>query len=569
MIQGLGYTYPGGSVPALDGIDLTVDRGEILGIIGATGAGKSTLCLALNGIVPQFFGGTFFGSVRLAGDDTVDTPTSRLAATVGMVFEDPETQITATTVEAEVAFALENLKVPTGEMAARVRAALDATGLSGLELKHPAALSGGQKQRLAIAAALALTPALIVLDEPTSQLDPHGTSEVFMLLRQLARERGVAVIVASHASEELAEVAQRIVLLADGRIVRDGTPAEVLGDVELLKRHHVRPPDIAQAYVAVASEAMPGERVPVTLQQADEAFRPLRSQLFCHVRAVRQEAPLAVPVALEAEGLSHVYPDGTQALRHVDLRIGRGEFVAIGGRNGCGKSTLVRHFLHLLSASLGTVRVLEADVSALKVSELAGRIGYVAQNAHLQLFCDSVAEEVTFALRMTGRPAVQVQSALTMALTAMKLEDLADRHPMSLSRGDRLRVAIAVVLALGPEILIFDEPTTGQDWQGAMAILEICRELNQAGRTIVLVTHHLYLLPGYAKRMIVMKDGRIALDGPLADVFYARELRAASLAPPQTVSFAGTIDTLSHEGCRPLCAADLQACLPPGRMRTA
>ncbi|HWJ76185.1 MAG TPA: energy-coupling factor transporter ATPase [Kaistia sp.] len=558
----VGYAYAGAVRKALDGIDLTIARGEFVGIVGATGAGKSTLCLTLNGIVPQFFGGSFFGTVTVAGCDTLETATSRLAATIGMVFEDPETQITATTVEGEVAFALENLRVPTEAMQVRVAEALRAVGLAGLERKHPARLSGGQKQRLAIAAALALSPDLIVLDEPTSQLDPIGTSEVFALLSHLNRERGITIIVASHASEELAAVSSRILLLSGGRVVRDGSPQEVLGDVALLQRHDVRPPDIAQAFAAVAARLQPGTPplAPVTLAEAPLAFA--RFGLAFAAAENRQQAALpsgGAPV-LEAVDVSHVYPDGTAALRGVDLSIRRGEFVALGGRNGCGKSTLIRHFLHLLTPSAGLVRVDGADVAGFRISDLACRIGYVSQNAHQQLFCDSVREEVAFALKLMKRPKGEVDAAVDYALDAMRLVDLADRHPASLSRGDRLRLAIAATLAPGPDILIFDEPTTGQDWAGALAILDICRSLNARGKTVLLVTHHLYLLAGYAERLVVMAQGRVVLDGPLVDVLYAGPaLEAASLAPPQTVSFAAGISSLAAAGRRPLSPASLAA----------
>lgn len=562
----VGYAYPGASRRALDGLDMTIFRGEFVGIVGATGAGKSTLCLTLNGIVPQFFGGSFFGTVRVTGQDTLETPTSRLAATVGMVFEDPETQITATTVEGEVAFALENLKVPTELMQVRVAEALRAVGLAGLERKHPARLSGGQKQRLAIASALALAPDCIVLDEPTSQLDPVGTAEVFALLSRLNRERGITIIVASHASEELAAAASRILLLSGGRIVRDGSPREVLGDVALLKAHDVRPPDIAQAYAAVAARLMPGTPplAPITLGDASEAFAPFAEAFAAAApEPAARPSPTGAPV-LEAIGVSHVYPDGTAALRGVDLAIRRGEFVALAGRNGCGKSTLIRHFLHLLSPTTGTVRVDGIDVAGLKISDLARRIGYVAQNAHQQLFCDSVREEVAFALTLMKRPKGEIDAAVHFALDAMRLSDLADRHPASLSRGDRLRLAIAATLAPGPDMLIFDEPTTGQDWAGALAILDICRSLNAIGKTVLLVTHHLYLLAGYADRLVVMAQGRVVLDGPLDEVLYSGPaLAAASLAPPQTVSFAASLDGLATPGRRPLSPSALAALVEP------
>lgn len=559
---GVTYRYPAGEGSALAGIEIAIGRGEIVGIVGPTGAGKTTFCLALNGIVPQFFGGEFFGSVRIAGLDAIETPTSRLAHHVGMVFEDPETQITATTVAEEVAFALENLKVPPPEIATRVEAALQAVGLSGLEDKHPASLSGGQKQRLSIAAALALAPDIIVLDEPTSQLDPVGTAEVFAILERLNREDGLTVVVASHASEELAEIADRILLLDGGRIVLDGAPEAVFSRTAELATLKVRPPEIARTCKVLSKHANiknPPVTLPITLDEAIGRFQQV-SLTGAGAKSTVPAAPAASDreTVLAATGLTHVYPDGTQALHGVDLEIRKGEFLAIAGRNGSGKSTLVRHFLKLLSPGSGTVRVHGEDIAPLKVSDLARRIGYVAQNAHQQIFCDSVAGEIGFALSMMRRPKEEIAARVDAALASMELAWAADRHPISLSRGDRLRVVIAAVLALDPQVLIFDEPTTGQDWRGSMAILDVLAALNRTGKTVVLITHHLYLLPGFVERLVVMDAGRIVADGPLRDVFYDRDrMLQAGLRPPQTVRFAGAVPALA--GLQPLGPDDLAA----------
>lgn len=557
----VSYTYPGGEKPALRNISLTIGRGEIIGVIGPTGAGKSTFCLALNGIVPQFFGGEFHGSVHVAGLDTIDTPTSSLAHKTGMVFEDPETQIIATTVEDEVAFALENLQIPTPEIARRVREALQAVGLAGQERKHPANLSGGQKQRLSIASALALSSEIIVLDEPTSQLDPVATAEVFSILQGLNAERGLTVIVASHASEELAQISNRVLMLSEGSIVLEGSPGFVFGNPDALGELHVRPPDIVRTFRWLAKAHGPSTGVapaplPVTLEAAIDAGRTLPATWApAAIDSQSAKRPDAAP-ALTVEGLTHVYPDGTRALKGVDLTVAQGEFLGIVGRNGSGKSTLVRHFLQLLSPSSGTVRVAGEDVAGLKVAELARRIGYVSQNAHQQIFCDTVSAEVGFAPSMMKWPKPQTAAAVDKALAAMELGWAADRHPMSLSRGDRLRVAIAAVLALEPQILIFDEPTTGQDWRGALAILEMLRTLNRLGKTTVLITHHLYLLPGFVERLVVMDGGRIVQEGPLRDVFYEiPALKKAGLVPPQTVRFAETVPSLHR--LKPLGPDDL------------
>ena len=556
--DGVSYRYPSGDSRAIDGINAEIRKGEVVGVIGATGAGKTTLCLAMNGIVPQFFGGDFFGSVTVAGLDAIDVPTSRLARHVGMVFEDPETQITATTVIEEAAFALENLCVPSDEMAVRVREALQSVGLGGLEEKHPANLSGGQKQRLSIASALALSPDLIVLDEPTSQLDPVATGEVFSLLKRLNREKGVTIVVASHASEELAEIAHRLIVMDGGKIVAEGPPEDVFARTEDLLACHVRPPDIVSSWKVLESAGGKAGQAPypVTLDAARARIAELKLPALRPAKDVPAANGQAGGEALAATGLTHVYPDGTQALRGIDLKIDRGEFVAIAGRNGSGKSTLVRHFLGLLSPTSGRIALEGDDVVGMSVSDLARRIGYVSQNAHQQIFCDTVAKEVGFAPNALGQPAEEVDRRVQKAIDAMNLSWAIDRHPMSLSRGDRLRVAIAAVLALEPKILIFDEPTTGQDWSGASAILDILTAVNRAGATVVLITHHLYLLPGQVERLVMLDGGRIIFDGPMNDAFYDRQtMNAAGLEPPQTVRFAEHIPSLAD--WRPLGADDL------------
>jgi energy-coupling factor transport system ATP-binding protein len=556
--DGVGFRYQGAEVQALDGVTLEIARGEFVGLIGPTGAGKSTLCQTLNGIVPQFHGGAWRGHGTVAGHDTVEVPTSIIARSVGMVLEDPETQITATTVESEVAFGLENQSMPPPEIRARVTEALALVGLAGMEAKHPANLSGGQKQRLAIASALALRPELVVLDEPTSQLDPQAARDVFAILRRINREHGMTVVVASHAAEELAAFATRIVMLSAGRVVADAPPAALLSRVGFLAEHAVRPPDVTQSIAALAGlMGDAAEALPVTL----EAGRAWAEGRRAGLAALPPPPVLTSPAApregaaLSVEGLGHTYPDGTVALRDVDLALAPGSFVGIVGPNGSGKSTLVKHFLKVLEPTAGVVRAEGRDIAELTVSGLARRIGYVAQNAHQQLFCGSVREEVGFALRF--RETEDPEAKINAALGVMELSDVAERHPVSLSRGDQLRTVIAAILALDPEILIFDEPTTGQDWQGAVAILEVLGALNRRGKTVVLITHHLYLLRGYVDRLVVMSGGRVAVDGRLRDVLYDEAaMDAAGLAPPQTVGLARGLPWL--EDLRPVNAADIR-----------
>ncbi|GIK42788.1 MAG: cobalt ABC transporter ATP-binding protein [Chloroflexota bacterium] len=562
VIKDLSYKYAGAAEFALQEISLQVRQGEFLGVMGPTGAGKTTFCLALNGVVPHFYGGDFYGSITVVGLDTVEHPTYKLAQRVGMVFQDPEMQLTAPTVAAEVAFALENICLSVEEIKRRVPAALKAVRLEGLEGKHPHQLSGGQKQRLAIAAALALQPDVLVLDEPTSQLDPVGTDEVFAIVRELNRTHGITIILVSHASEEIAEYADRVMLLAEGKLLGLAPPGEFFQNIDLLWSHGVRPPEVTQTFRRIFLSLSQKLAYPVTLPEALDQYSQLRPRLsFEPVIYPNGHASTASnEIVLQTENLHYTYDDGTRALEGVSVDIRRGEYVAIVGQNGGGKSTLVRHFLHLLTASSGQVKVFGRDVSTYEVSELAQHIGYVSQNPDNQIFSDTVEREVAFALTNLRFPKDEVQQRVAAALKEMKLDWAAGRHPLTLSKGDRSRIVVAAILAMKPDVLIFDEPTTGQDYQGAQAILELTGELHRAGKTIIVITHHLYLLPGYAERLLVMGKGQLLLDGPLREIFYqTAKLRETFLTAPQVIRLAEAMQAGSEARLRPLTAEELAA----------
>lgn len=534
-VERLSYQYPRSEVLALHDVSLQIRSGEFVGLIGPTGAGKTTLCLALNGIVPQFYGGRFFGRVRVAGLDTVEQPVHALAARVGMVFEDPETQLTATSVENEIAFALENLRVPRQHMRTRIAAALSAVGLDALEQRHPHELSGGQKQRLAIAAALAVEPELLVLDEATSQLDPVGAAEVFAVLRALNREQGMTVLLASHAAEELAEFADRLLLLDGGELIAEGTPAEIYSQVALIEAHRLRPPQVAKTFSLLPQ---PPSRLPVTLDEGLAMVATARRTP--PVIPAPWVPPPSLPAAptplITVEGVHHRFADGTPTLTGIDLAFYPGEYTLIMGQNGAGKTSLVKHLLRLMEPTRGRVMVFGRDTRDWSVGALARRIGYVAQNPDQQLFNATVRDEVAFALQQLRFPPQEIAARVKEALAALGLQAVSERHPLSLPKGDRARVIIAAMLVLRPEVIILDEPTTGQDHAGSRAILDLSRTLHQQGKTVIVITHQLHLMPDYAQRVIVMGEGRVLLDAPLRQAFLSVEvLRDTRLTPPQAV----------------------------------
>ncbi|MDX9851089.1 MAG: energy-coupling factor transporter ATPase [Anaerolineaceae bacterium] len=549
VIENVSYSYPRSEQMVLSEISLNIKKGEFFGLIGPTGAGKTTFCCALNGIVPQFYGGRFFGKIEIAGLDTLDHPISVLAKHVGQVFEDPETQLIATSVENEIAFALENLKVPREEIMRRIPRVLEAVRLEGMEKKHPAELSGGQKQRLAIAAALAAQPDVLVLDEPTSQLDPIGTQEVFSTVYELNKELNMTIFMSSHAAEEMAEYSDRIGLLSYGKLIQVDTPEKVYADIPLLLENQLRVPQVASTFYSIQKKGIKLPKIPVKLDEGKKLIRDLAVDrpLHCSIKEEDKSSSKG-ELLIHVNNLEHVYPDGTKALHGVSLDIHTGEYLLIIGQNGAGKSTLVRHFLNLLKPTSGELTVNGVDSKKLTVSELASHIGYIAQNPDNQIFNMTVWDEVSFALKNLKFSKEEIIRRTEENLSSMGLLEYKDRHPLALPKGDRARVVIAAILAMYPDTIIFDEPTTGQDYKGSQYILDISRKLHQMGKTVIVITHHLYLMPDYAERVIVMGKGSILLDAPIRQAYMDTEkLNSTYLTPPQAVLLAKELSQMKDE----------------------
>lgn len=559
----VSYFYPNSKQPVLKDVSLEIYEGEFLGIIGPTGAGKTTLCLTLNGIVPQFYGGRFFGYVTVAGLDTLKHPVSHLAGYVGAVFEDPETQLISTSVENEIAFALENLSVDRDEIIARIPRVLEAVRLEGTENKHPQELSGGQKQRLAIAAALALQPRLLILDEPTSQLDPIGSTEVFATVKELNEKLGVTIVMVSHAAEEMAEFSDRLILLSEGEVIATGKPHEIYSEIDLLERHNLRPPQVAKTFYEIKQRGLNIPNIPVTLEEGIKGLKQLQNTANISPKFDFKTIPYRedqTPV-LSTENLTHTYENGTKALHGISLNIYEGEYCLIIGQNGAGKSTLVKHFLNLLQPTEGTVKIKDKNTKILTVSDLAKSIGYVAQNPDNQIFSMTVEEEVAFALNNVGYEKEKIEKRVTQSLEEMGLLDYKKEHPLSLPKGDRARIIIAAILAMEPDIIIFDEPTTGQDYKGSRAILDVSRQLHQMGKTIIVITHHLYLMPDYTERVIIMGKGTVLLDAPIREAYHKTDLLESTyLTPPQAVLLSQKLSQLTNENYPLLTPTELAEC---------
>ena len=542
-IEGLAYRYRGQQKPALKGVDLEVAEGEFVVVMGPSGAGKSTLCVALNGLIPHFFRGKMEGDVRVGGRSTREGKVGEFAQEVGLVFQDFEAQLFSTNVALEVAFGPENFRVERDEMVRRVESVLGQVRLEGFDDRTPSTLSGGQKQRLAIASVLAIEPRILCLDEPTTDLDPIGKLGIFEIAEDLKDREDVTLIVVEHETEETID-ADRIVVLRDGEIVADRPAREVLRDVKLLEESSIMPLQVTRFFHEMG---LWQGQLPLTPEEGVVEFRrrkwrvnPERHQRLVGADEKREEG-YGEPV-IQVEGLTHRYPNGVVALEGVDLTVRRGEFLAVLGQNGSGKTTLVKHFNGLLEPTEGKVVVGEDETTERGLRHLGQSVGYVFQNPDHQIFSDTVSDEVAFGPKIRGMDEGEIQERVEEALAAVGMEGRGEEDPFGLTKGERQRVAVASVLAVRPEVLILDEPTTGLDYAEQRSMMDLVKGLNEAGSTIIVVTHTMWVVAEYAHRVVVFRDGKVALQGTVREVFVEEdELQDAALRPPHIVSFGSAL----------------------------
>jgi len=461
-----------------------------------------------------------------------------------MVFQDFESQLFSTNVAHEVAFAMEQVGMERADMNRRIAPALEAVGLRGFEHRDPTSLSGGEKQRLAIASVLALRPGLIVLDEPTTDLDPEGRAEVFTLIRKL-RAQGLSLIVIEHESEELRS-ADRIIVLREGEIVADDSPREVFARSELLEECGVRPPGLGRALKLLEIEAQAE-----SVEQAHGLIVAAYPRLANAVRGFDDSAhaPAQIPqtgeALVEVENVSFSY-SGPRVLDSIDLRVDAGDFLAIVGQNGSGKTTLAKQIVGLLHPAAGRVLLSHKDRAQMRPAETAREVAYVFQNPDHQIFAATVAEEVAFGPRNFGLGDDEIKRRCEEVLIAVGLQDERQSDPFLLSKGERQRLAVASVLVLKPKMLILDEPTTGLDHREQLRMMALVRELNRSGIAIVIITHTPWLVAEYARRVVLMRKGAKIFDGSVREFFMHDELlRSSSFRPPEITELSRRFGTLA------------------------
>lgn len=518
-----------------DGVSLEIHPGEVVLLLGPSGCGKSTLTLALDGLVPHAIAAHLDGTVRVAGLDTRDHPVARLSEHVAMVFQDPDAQVVTGTVLDEVAFGPENLLLPAEAVLERAERALKLVGLWDRRGDNPDVLSGGGRQRLAIACALALASPVLVLDEPTANLDPAGIDEVYAVLRELANERDHAIVLVEHNLDAAVDIVDRVVVLdAAGRMVADGPVDDVLRDrAEELVALGVWLPVSTLAGMRLRSAGVPIGALPLTpseLAATLEAVEVLPAPVAESARDESAAPSLAITVrdcSVRRGGRR-----GPVVVDGVDLDVASGDFLAIVGTNGAGKTTLVQAIAGVIPAPRGTVDVLGMDPARASALERARRIGFVFQNPEHQFVAHSVAEELDLGFRLQGVPDDERPAEVERMLRRFGLEQLRDQHPFLLSGGQKRRLSVGTALVAGAPVLVLDEPTFGQDRARAAELLDMLGRLNGEGTTVIVVTHDLQLVAEHATRVAVMQGGRVIGAGPTGEVLAGPLIEAAGLRHP-------------------------------------
>ncbi len=537
-VEGLRYTYPNMDSPALKGVDLTIDEGEFLLLTGPSGCGKTTFSRCLNGLIPHFYSGDLEGSVIVKGLDVREHATSELALNVGLIFQNPDNQIFALTVEKDVAFGLENLGIPKEQMMEDIDWALDATGIDHLRDRGTNELSGGQKQRLAIASILAMRPRILVLDEPTSFLDPIGAERTFKVLDTLNKDHRITIILIEHRVDLAAKYVDNVIVFGDGRILNIGHPEDVFLREET-RLAGVGIPKLVELTRKLRSRSMSIPKTPLSPEAFIHQINPLiqnagaQFEKTPHPDLDRFVGEHSSNPLIRVEELSFAYPNGVQALRKVSLTIHKSEFVAIMGENGAGKTTLVKHLNGLLRPQAGRITFEGADIADLSVAALSRKVGLVFQNPDDQLFSENVESEISFALDNFGFEKDVVEKRVGWSLNLLDIEKYRKSSPFILSGGERKRVALASVLAWDPDVVVLDEPTIGQDYRQKERLRHFLAQLRTQGKTIIIVTHDVEFVAECEPRIVLMAEGEIICDGTTKEIMTDVDaMKRASVAPP-------------------------------------
>lgn len=536
----LSFTYNRTHQPALKSISAEINKGEFVVVMGSGGSGKSSLCYTTNGVIPHLLRGKYRGDVIFRGEKVALKKVWEMARFVGLVLQDFEAQLFCSSVELEMAFGLENLGTNRSDIGRQISKYLQLIGMANKLNFEPSSLSGGQKQRLAIGSILCMEPELLVMDEPTTDLDSTARREILSISNQI-RNKGASLIIADHRSQ-IALNADIVWLMKNGEIVKSGKPEDVMTDLSLLRDCRVMPPPIL--------ELMEALDFPKKLWTVDEAVSALKkreltiesdnrnSSVFPQLRSKQSQSVISV------RELNHIYDyKKIRGLTDVNLDIHEGEFLAIMGQNGSGKTTLIKHFNALLSPTSGQILIHGRPIKSYTRKEIASLVGYVFQNPDQQIFAPTVIDEVSFSLRQLGFDEKLIKNRAEEVLQIVGLDGNEEVDPVRLTKGQRQRLAVASALVTQPPVLILDEPTKGLDYPHKKELMETILKLNTMGHTIILITHSFWIVAEFASRVIIMNAGRKVFDGLTREILYREnELKDAGLEISPLIKLSNRLD---------------------------
>ncbi len=541
-IEDLTYTYPGAETPILDHVNLQVEKGDFLAIVGNNGCGKSTLCKALNGLIPHFITGEFSGRVLVDGVNTLEADVGALAKKAGYVYQDFENQIVRPTVLDDASYACLNYAM--GDYEKRGKEALDLCGLEGREQDYVWSLSGGQTHLLALAGAVSLGPEVLILDEPIAQLDPGHADRIYGVLKELNEKHGKTILVIEHHTEYIADYCKHVVLMRDGKIAWKLPAHEALRRVGELRESNIFPPQVTLAADGLRRKgALPWEQaLPTTVEEGKAVFSPLsyREKPAGKEATVQERRP-----AVEFRGVSVSYcsvkGEPRKIFAGLDLTIRRGDKVALIGSNGAGKSTLMKLMVGLLKPSEGEIFLNGDSIHRKRTEDLSRQISLVYQNPEQMFIQDSIRADVAFAMKARG--VKDYQRRTRQLLERFRLEDLAERDGRLLSGGQMRRASLAIGVALDPGILLLDEPTANLDIATRREIMKTLEDMKEITDTVMIATHDMQLVCQWAQRIVVLKDGRVAADGTRDQIFGDRALlEEVGIRPPEIFSMGQALD---------------------------
>ncbi len=519
------FQYKSLDKPTLKNINLKIEKGEKIVIIGASGSGKSTIGRCLNGLIPHAIKGQCSGQLNIAGKDTSHFEMHHYTEWVGTVLQDTDSQFVGLTVGEDIAFALENQCTPTAEMYPVVKSTAQMVELASMLDRSPQELSGGQKQRVSLAGILVDDVDILLFDEPLAALDPKTSKKTIEIIDQLHRDAGKTIIIIEHRLEDvLHRDVNRIILMDNGQIVADMTPDELLAS-SLLETHGIREPlylsALKSAGCVVNSTDKPASLNSLFLEQYEKNV--LGWFNASHIDA----QPAKQPTLLTLSGLTYSYNGEVNAVDDVSFSVNKGEFVSILGKNGSGKSTLTKLIMGVVEPDVGNILLNDQDLAELSIFERSQRVGVVMQNPNHMISHHMIFDEVAFGLRNRGIDEKIIHEKVIHVLTLCGLKKYRNWPIDALSYGQKKRVTIASILVLEPELLILDEPTAGQDYRSYTAMLSFIKELNaNLGITVIIISHDMHLVLEYTTRSIVLSDSKLIADAPMTEVFSQPDLLA-------------------------------------------